>query len=145
MSTSQSSEQNLVNQCQLTGFASFKERLAYCCCRILKKSSSYNPNSVESKSEENLSQSNESKEKKSNEKRMEKQKIERQKKLDLIAKTLPASTTPRTITTEQPVRKIPGPTPTKSTTINRSVPTSKMSRQPSTSSGQTLFIEFLLR
>jgi hypothetical protein len=44
--TNPSSDDTLIRDSQLSGFSAFKERLAFCCCRLFKKTSKYDLSSA---------------------------------------------------------------------------------------------------
>jgi hypothetical protein len=112
--TNTASDDTLIRDSQLSGFSAFKERLGYCCCRLFKKTSSYNLSSVSKDIEnqpEKPSYVNQA---------FQVEKQARKDKLEKIAKTLPGGTS-NGIRTSTPVTQ----TPTRAlTTITQGTPRS---------------------
>ncbi|CAF0798901.1 unnamed protein product [Adineta steineri] len=86
MTTNAASDDTLIRDSQLSGFASFKERLGFCCCRLVKKTRTYDLSSASKDVEEQQdkpSYVNQA---------FQREKQARKDKLDKIARTLPQST-----------------------------------------------------
>ena len=86
MSTSNPSEDTLIRDSQISGFSSFKERLGSCCCRVFKKSSSYDLSSASKDTQDEVDKPSYINQAYQIEKQA------RRDKLDKIAKTLPGAT-----------------------------------------------------
>jgi hypothetical protein len=87
---STASDDTLISDSQLNGFSAFKQRLGYCCCRLLGKTSTYHLSSV-STADKDLQANSAGTSAKSR----EQGKQERQAKLDRIAETLPGDLSTR--------------------------------------------------
>ncbi|UJR38616.1 hypothetical protein I4U23_031281 [Adineta vaga] len=87
MTTNTASDDTLIRDSQISGFNAFKERLGLCCCRIFKKSHTYDLTSVAKNNSEEVqdkpSYVNQA---------FQREKQARKDKLDKIARTLPPST-----------------------------------------------------
>jgi hypothetical protein len=86
MSTGNPSEDTLIRDSQISGFSSFKERLGSCCCRVFKKSSSYNLSSASKDTQDEVDKPSYINQAYQIEKQA------RRDKIDKIAKTLPGAT-----------------------------------------------------
>jgi hypothetical protein len=84
--TNVASDDTLIHDSQLGAFSAFKERISFCCCRLLKKTSNYDLSSVSKDIEEQQdkpSYVNQA---------FQVEKQARRDKLEKIAKTLPGAT-----------------------------------------------------
>ncbi|CAF1319212.1 unnamed protein product [Adineta ricciae] len=84
--TNTASDDTLIRDSQISGLSAFKERLGLCCCRLFKKSNTYNVSSLSKDNEETQdkpSYVNQA---------FQREKQARKDKLDKIAKTLPPPT-----------------------------------------------------
>lgn len=130
MTTNATSDDTLIRDSQLSGFSAFKERVGFCCCRLFKKSSTYDLSSASkdmNDQQEKASYINQA------------YQIERQArkdKLETIARTLPGGTqgirTPTSVIqtpTRSFTRGITNGTPRSGITLAQTRPTTN----PSTS------------
>lgn len=84
--TNTASDDTLIRDSQISGFTAFKERLGLCCCRLFKKSDTYNVSSLAKDNEDiqdKPSYVNQA---------FQREKQARRDKLDKIARTLPPPT-----------------------------------------------------
>ena len=84
--TNTASDDTLIRDSQISGFSAFKERIGLCCCRLFKKSNTYNVSSLSKDNEETQdkpSYVNQA---------FQREKQARKDKLDKIARTLPPPT-----------------------------------------------------
>ncbi len=121
--TNPSSDDTLIRDSQLSGFSAFKERVAFCCCRIFKKTSKYDLSSA-SKNDQEI----EDKPSYENQAfQLEKQ--ARKDKLDRIARTLPGAKTdglrtpmPSTQTPTRPLTTLTHGTPRSGISLTQTRP-----------------------
>jgi hypothetical protein len=127
MTTSSASEDTLIRDSQLGGFASFKERIGSCFCRVFRKSSSYNLSSASKDIQDEVdkpSYINQA---------IQLEKQARKDKLDKIARTLPGATPNGRQETRAPISIMQTPTrslTTKTQETPRSAITLTQARQP---------------
>jgi hypothetical protein len=123
MTANAASDDTLIRDSQLSGFSAFKERLGFCCCRLLNKTSNYNLTSIPKDVEQQpdkptyINQAYQA------------EKQQRNVKLEKIAKTLPGATLKGTQGIQTPISV--GQTPTRSlTTITQGTPRSTIPSTP---------------
>jgi len=152
MTTNAPSDDTLIRDSQLSGFSAFKERLGFCCCRLFKKTSTYDLSSASkdiNDEQEKSSYINEA---------YQVERQARKDKLEKIARTLPGGTqriqTPTSLT-QTPTRsginltqtRPPTNPSTTKTTLNKPSPLATNKKNADETSTGLLFyiLKYLIR